>query len=531
MTIDRTEFHRGRHAGVLLPLFSCTSRQSWGIGEIPDLVPFCRWVAGAGCDFVQLLPVAEMAPGADSPYAAVTAMAIDPLYIGIGALEDFAAIGGEAALAPATRTALEAVRAESVVDYPRVRALKGPVLRACYEHFLANDGRRGSVRAAELAAFEAEHAWWLADFALFRALREAQELRGWWTWPEPLARRDPSALDAARRELAVDVGYHVYLQWVAEKQWHEVRRAVRPVGLFGDVPFMVGADSADVWARQHAFRLDASVGTPPDAFSATGQNWGLPVYRWDVFEREGDPWLRERARRTADLFDGVRVDHLVGFYRTYCIPNEGGEHAFVPAQEKEQKAQGERVMKVFLSSGARIIAEDLGTVPDFVRASIASLGLPGYKVLRWEREWKTEGQPFRDPRAWPAQSVAVTGTHDTETLAEWWENAAADERKAFAAIPFLRDAGLDPLEEAWTARSRDLVLELLFASGSSLLSMPMQDLFGWRDRVNAPGTVGVHNWTWRLPWPVDAIDQTPDAIERAGKLRSWASRHGRGLGG
>lgn len=527
--MDGTEFHRGRHAGILLPLFSCTSRRGWGIGEIPDLVPFCRWLDRAGCDFVQLLPVAEMAPGADSPYSAVTAMAIDPLYVGIDALEDFAAIGGEAALPSAQRAALEDLRAAPAIDYARVRALKSPVLRACYEHFVAHEARRGSVRAAELAAFEAEHAWWLADFALFRALREASELRAWWTWPEPIAKRDPAALEAARRELAKEIGRHVYLQWLADKQWREVRRAVRPVGLFGDVPFMVGGDSADVWEWQHAFRLDASVGTPPDAFSATGQNWGLPVYRWDVFERESDAWLRERARRTADLFDGVRVDHLVGFYRTYCIPNdpEDGEPAFVPPDEKSQRAQGERVMKVFLASGARIIAEDLGTVPDFVRASIAGLGLPGYRVLRWEREWKKTGQPFRDPLAWPAQSVAVSGTHDTETLVEWWESAPSEEREAFAAIPFLAKAPFDAAQRRFTPAIRDRVIELLFAAGSNLLSLPIQDVFGWRDRVNAPGTVGAHNWTWRLPWSVDEIDQTPEAIERAARLRGWAARHDR----
>src|SRR5262249_34070733 len=147
----------------------------------------------------------------------------------------------------------------------------------------------------------------------------------------------------------------------------------RGVEIFGDLPFMVDGDSADVWAHQEDFRLDVSLGAPPDAFSATGQDWGMPVYRWDAIAADDFRWLRDRARRSADLYDGYRIDHLVGFYRTYGQPRNGDPSFFSPAAEADQKALGERVIEILRGAGAEIIAEDLGTVPDFVRESLVSL--------------------------------------------------------------------------------------------------------------------------------------------------------------
>src|SRR5690606_4924112 len=164
--------------------------------------------------------------------------------------------------------------------------------------------------------------------------------------------------------------------------------------------------------------------------------------------------------------------------------------------------QGERLMRLFLESGASILAEDLGTIPDFVRESLERLGVPGMKVMRWEREWKVEGQPFRDPATYPAVSVVISGTHDTETMAEWWDNATPDERAAAIAMPAMKDAGLSA-DEPYSAKVRDALLESLYASGSDLLLLPVQDVFGWRDRINTPAVVNDENWSWQLPWRVD----------------------------
>src|SRR5204863_9632133 len=165
-------------------------------------------------------------------------------------------------------------------------------------------------------------------------------------------------LQAAREELELEILFYSYLQWLASDQWARAREAI-DVCVFGDFPFMVSGDSADVWSRQEDFRIDASVGAPPDAFSDTGQDWGFPAYRWDRIAAGGYEWLAARARRSAELFDGYRVDHLVGFFRTYARVKDG-EAAFTPADEPDQIVQGAAVLKVLSAPGSRIIAEDLG---------------------------------------------------------------------------------------------------------------------------------------------------------------------------
>ncbi|HYG67502.1 MAG TPA: 4-alpha-glucanotransferase, partial [Anaeromyxobacteraceae bacterium] len=341
--------------------------------------------------------------------------------------------------------------------------------------------RTRSARAKQLAGFMRESAAWLEDYALFVALHDGEFGGRMWTeWPEPLQRRDPPALAAARARHAERILHHAWLQWHLDREWHAAREAMNAAGvqLAGDMPFMVATDSHDVWARQEFFRLDARVGVPPDAFSATGQDWGLPVYRWDVMAANGFPWMTERARRMARLYDLYRVDHVVGFYRTYYFPNDGSPAAFIPPDEPAQLRNGETTLGI-LSQGARVIAEDLGTVPDFVRASLARLAIPGYRVLRWEKNWEAGGDRFRDPAAWPAVSVATTGTHDTDSLADWYASLPDEERRQFLELPRLeRLRARAP--KAFDAGTRDAVLELVYHSASELALFPFQDLFGMR---------------------------------------------------
>ena len=202
---------------------------------------------------------------------------------------------------------------------------------------------------------------------------------------------------------------------------------------------------------------------------------------------------------------------------------------FTPADEPSQIALGESVLSVFRSTGVEIVAEDLGTVPDFVRASLARAGIPGYKVFRWERHWHEPGQPFRDPSGYPAASVATSGTHDTEPMAVWWEEAAPEERQAVLDTPSVRrrlseterNEALEAV--ALSPAVRAALLEVLFASGANLLILPIQDVFGWSDRINQPATVGDQNWTWRLPWPIDRLATEADAIAVARQLRTWSA--------
>src|SRR6187551_3753322 len=304
------DFFQGRHAGLLVPLFSIPSRESWGIGEIADLPRLGAWLEEAGFSFVQLLPINEMADGQNSPYSAMSAMAIDPIFITLADVSEIQALGGERLLSDDQRAALQAARAAEAIDYGTVRPIKMGALRAAFEHFRAHDWQPNTRRAHRLKLFIERARWWLDDYTLFRALHARESGRYWRDWPEPLRDRIPTALITARQELAAEILFYSYVQWVASDQWTEARDACE-VGVFGDFPFMVSGDSADVWARQHDFRFDASVGAPPDAFSETGQDWGFPAYRWNIIAAAGYEWLAARARRSAELFDGYRVDHLV----------------------------------------------------------------------------------------------------------------------------------------------------------------------------------------------------------------------------
>jgi 4-alpha-glucanotransferase len=522
-----------RRAGVLLPLFACPSTTGWGIGDIGDVAPVARWLSAAGLGALQLLPINEMAPGEQSPYSAISAMAIDPIFICMADVPDFAAIGGEAALSPGDRTALAAARQAPHVDYRAVRRLKGAAQRAAFARFLDAEWARDSDRARELRTFVSEQAWWIEDYALFRAIhaREGDDV-SWTEWPPALRQRNHTSIARARQDLVLDVRFHQYQQWLAAEQWRRARRDAGHVALLGDLPFMVDEDSADVWVRPDQFHLDITIGAPPDAFSADGQDWGTPLYRWDAIERDDFRWLRARARRNADLFDAYRIDHVVGFYRTWGRPKNGDLPFFTPADEPAQRALGERVLDVFRGAGAEIFAEDLGTIPDFVRASLAALGIAGFRIFRWERHWHDAGQPFRDPADYPPLSVAASGTHDTEALAAWWDQASSEERQQVGALPTIArltvlSGGADLANAPYDARLRDVLLEALFASGSDVLLLPVQDVFGWRDRINEPATVNDTNWTFRLPWPSDTLDEIPEAKERQARLGEWAAKYQR----
>lgn len=518
-----------RRSGILVPLFSLTSAHSWGVGEFLDLPVFSKWLESARQSFIQILPITEIPEAETSPYSALTAMALDPIYISLRGVEDFQALGGDAHLADQDRATLDEVRRSTRIQHQRVRSLKSRWLRRAYERFNSEELSRYSPRAQRFETFTRDESWWLEDYALFQALRGRHRLRAWWDWPVPLARLQGDALTRAREELRAEIDYRKYLQWIAGQQWAEARERSKPLQVFGDLPFMISADSPDVWTQQNEFRLDATIGVPPDAFSETGQDWGLPPWRSDVMARNDFEWMRRRARRMARLFDGFRLDHVVGFYRTYIRPLDSSVKPFFsPDDEPAQLWQGERLVRIYLESGAEIVAEDLGTVPESARKSLRRLGVPGFKVLRWERHWSTPNQPFVDPPEYPPISVATTGTHDIEPLAVWWDGLSSEARQQILAIPSVARRLAKPggssashISDDFTPQIDEALLRGLLDAGSRLVIIPIQDVFGWRDRINTPASVSDENWSWRLPWPVDRLNQIPEARERAQLLARW----------
>ncbi|MBI5516672.1 MAG: 4-alpha-glucanotransferase [Deltaproteobacteria bacterium] len=519
-----------RVAGVTVPLFSLRGHGSWGLGDLGCLAPFGHWAREAGLKLVQLLPLNEIAGGDTSPYASITAFGMDPVYVSLGELPELDG-DPEGALDEAGVAALEGLRHGPRVDHDGARALKLRALRVAFERFTGDQDHRAFLR---------ENSAWLDDYALFRALKDAHQGAPWWRWEEGLRERDPAALARALDAHERAVGFHRYAQWRAHRQWEAARRALQALGVevMGDLPFMVGRDSADVWSQRRFFRAEASVGVPPDQFDPDGQEWGLPPYRWDALRQDDFGWLRARSRHAGTLYDRFRVDHLVGFFRTYQRPVDRLRDArnkllpgtFDPPTEALQKAHGVSVLAAMRDAaravGSTLVAEDLGTIPDFVRPLLRDLDLPGYKVLMWEKAWKDPTQPYLDPQTYPVRSVACFGTHDTAPVSVWWNEAPRAEREALLALPSrARDQWL--ATEPYGPDVQTALLDTLLGAGSELVLLLAQEVLGVDDRVNLPSTVGPHNWSWRLPGSLDALRADPRVEASRARVREAIERHGR----
>ena len=422
-------------AGVTLPLFAIRTREDWGIGEIGALPGCAAWIRSAGHRLLQILPPYELADGETSPYGARTAFGLDPIYISVGDVPDLAASDVAEALGADGAATLARLRQAPRVEYHAVRALKRRVLARAFELFVAREWGSDTARARALREFVRREEYWAPDLALYVALRERRGGYSWTTWPAAERDRAPEVVARARvarspavlDELGRAVLRHLYLQWIAHEQWERARARMRELGveLMGDLPFVVGEESADVWAQPGLFLRDVSLGAPPDAFSTEGQDWGLPAYNWPVMDTDGLGWIRARTQHAARLYDRFRLDHVVGYFRMWIKP-PGGRGRFEPAQEADQRDRGTRVLRAILGQAegsVHVVAEDLGLIPPFVRATLADLGVPGYRVIPWERD---ASQHFRDPRSFPPVSVASLSTHDTQPITTWWNDFSSD---------------------------------------------------------------------------------------------------------
>ncbi len=511
----------GRLSGILLPLFSLRSKTDLGIGDFGAVEGFFEWMKAAKQRMLMLLPLLPTAPGDPSPYATRSAFGLNPLFIHLDDVPEFIEAGGLAMFSADEQRALEEARASKRLRYHLVFPLKTAALHRAFERFEEVHWKLQTERARQLTAYRRDQAEWLEDFCLFAAISEREQYRAWWEWPEPLRRRDPGALSAEREKLAREIRFHAWLQWVAETQWLRVREKARRQGvlLCGDEPIIIGQDSADVWAHPDILRIDARLGVPPDAFSATGQDWGLPYFDFERMEADGYAWIKFRARKSATYYDLRRVDHAVGYFRQWIRDEKTPTGRFIPPDEASHRKLGERMFRI-LSESAGIVAEDLGVIPKFVREILTHLGLPGYRVMRWERD----DDVYRDPHTYPAVSLATTGTHDTDTLREWWEQAPQKERDAVAAVyPELKGK---TVTAELTPELHHLLLASAESSGSDLCVIPWQDVLGNRDRVNLPGSLSDDNWSYRIEQSVEELLQREET-RKAAELMARLTEAGR----
>jgi 4-alpha-glucanotransferase len=508
---------RRRRAGVVIPLSAIRSESSWGVGEIADLPRFARWARSAGLSVVQLLPVHDVSTTGPSPYAPVSAFALDPAYLSLDACEDFVAAGGQDALPEALRQQLAAAKLAERIDWSAVRKIKRAGIQLAFERFLRDEWNQKSARASQLGVYMKEQRAWLDDYALFSVLH-ARFNAAWTDWPHSARDRDPGALASVRTEHRDDMLQVKWLQWQLDSQWRRARREVSGSGveLMGDQPFTVAIDSADVWSQRDLFRLDRHVASPPDATSPTGHDWGLPVFDWGALMRDDFSWVKARAMRTGELYGLCRVDHVIGLYRTYYRTVDGRSEGFTPHQEANQLLLGETLLHI-MSRWTEVIAEDLGMVPAFLRPSLERLAIPGYRVLRWEKD----GEHFREPHSWPSASVATVATHDTESLADWYDALSVEERRELLQLPGLGELAADqPFDE----RVRDRLLAQLYAAPSTLALFQFQDLWGRRERINTPGRQGADNWTFRSHLSVEQLATEATDTERLARLARDAQR-------
>src|SRR5581483_9508430 len=512
--------------GIMVPLFSIRSEENFGVGEILDLIPFIDWMAENHLHLLQMLPLYETAPQETSPYQALSGFALDPIFLSLHDWEDFkrSETAREIIASPSVKRDLEEWRASRDVRFESIRALKYPLQKLAFEQFKKNEWEKKSARALSFQAFMDERSAWLDDYALFRLLKEKQGWRYWLEWPAPFRDRQPEAIENFKSAEGEPLLFIKYLQWALWEQWKKVREHARAknVLLMGDLPFLVSRDSADVWSHRELFSEEESVGAPPDAFSETGQDWGLPLFLWEEMEKKDFLWWGMRIRQVRELYDLMRLDHVVGFYRVWAMSGKSKPH-FVPADEEAQIARGKALLNAIVQEAGSCVpvAEDLGVIPPFVYQTLEAFGIAGHKVLRWQKE----DLHFHDPKAYPFLSLATTGTHDTSALVTWWNEIPVEERRAF--LEMLDGKSRFSPNDPFNDRLREKILDRLMASGSGLVIFPIQDVFGSGEQINIPATVGAHNWRYRLPATVSELARSAPYSGKLKRLRRLIDRRGR----
>ncbi len=445
----------------------------------------------------QILPLAPTGYG-DSPYAAFSAFAGNPLLISPDTLKD--------------EGLLEEADLGNMPDFATARVDYGPLiewkmgwLRRSYELFKSIKGgnEASAIYRSELAQFEADNASWLEDYALFMALKAVHGGSTWSDWEEGIALRKPDSLVEWSARLGEERGFQRYIQWLFFKQWLALKKYAndRNVKIVGDIPIFVAYDSADVWAHPELFYLDEKghttvvAGVPPDYFSATGQYWGNPLYRWDVLASSGYVWWVERFRNVFRLYDLVRLDHFRGFAAYWEVPVNEEQTAANGRWVKGPGVQFFQAIKDALGDQP-IIAEDLGVItPDVVEIR-ESMGFPGMRVLQFAfGAFETDATDPYLPHNFAHNTVVYTGTHDNDTTASWYRTASEKEKSNALHYLDLDDhsdqVDMGPVV-AWK------LVRLAFSSVANTAIVPLQDLLGIGNeaRMNLPGRPG-GNWQWR----------------------------------
>jgi len=484
-----------RSSGVLLHPASLPG--PYGMGDLGrEAFAFADYLKSAGQSLWQVLPLNPTGYG-DSPYQCFSSFAGNPLLISLDKLVEDGLLDRAALATPPDFD-------ESRIDYGAVIEYKSSRLKEAGRNFFAR------ANAAERDAFEKfrmDNAAWLADYALFMAAKEAHDGRVWTEWEPALAQRQPKALVAWREELAAQIALHEFYQFEFFRQWSALKWRCGELGirLMGDTPIYVAHDSADVWSNPRFFELDKAgrpalvAGVPPDYFSATGQLWGNPVYRWDVLKADGYQWWIERLRAAFKLYDILRLDHFRGFEAYWAVP--AGEPTAINGQWVEGPGE-----EFFAAIEAKlgplpIVAENLGVITEEVENLRRRFGFPGMAIAQFAFSTDLRAPTFR-PHNYIRDLVVYTGTHDNDTMCGWWRSGVEGSTRTLEEVEAEKNATASYFGVT-RAQLDDNVnwifIRQVMLSVASTVIFPAQDLLGLGSeaRMNLPGTTS-GNWRWRL---------------------------------
>jgi 4-alpha-glucanotransferase len=502
-----------RSSGILLHPTSLPGR--YGIGDLgSEARQFADFLQAAGQSIWQVLPVNPTGYG-DSPYQSFSAFAGNPLLI---SLEDLCNRGY------LTAAELDAAPAfpDGEVDYAHVIPFRLGLLRKAADRFF--NGASPDDRAL-YDDFLRNNAHWLDDFALFMAAKNAHNLVSWTEWDPALARREPAALKHWRERLAPDIAAQQYWQFEFHRQWTALQAYchARAIRIMGDVPIYVAHDSADVWSHPDLFYLDENgrptrqAGVPPDYFSATGQLWGNPIYRWDRIREAGYAWWISRFRAALRLFDMFRLDHFRGFEAYWEVPATDA----TAMNGRWIKGPGAELFRVLTRElgNLPIVAENLGVITPEVEAIRHEFGFPGMAILQFAFGNDPQGPSFR-PHNYPRNLAAYTGVHDNDTVVGWWTGGIGDSTRSVEDVKkehaFARAyLGFENEPIHW------VMIRQVMRSVADLAFAPLQDVLGLGSeaRMNVPGRPS-GNWRWRY---------LPGALktEHAARLREYSTMYSR----
>ncbi len=502
-----------RQSGILLHPTSLPSR--FGIGDLgPDAYRFVDFLSETRQRLWQVLPLGPTGYG-DSPYQCFSAFAGNPLLVSPERLlEDGWLAADDLAKPPAS--------SEQRVDFGAVITFKREVLKRAFAGF----ERTAAASAREsFEGFRRRESSWLADFALFMALKDSHRGAAWTGWESELKARRPQALERARRELQAEVGAQEFAQYLFFQQWSALRTYAHACGIriMGDVPIFVAHDSADVWAHPELFVLSADgspavvAGVPPDYFSETGQLWGNPLYRWDMMSRTGYAWWIERFRAVLGLVDLVRLDHFRGFEACWEVPGQD----LTAVHGRWAKGPGAALFEALVATLGElpIVAENLGVITPEVEALRERFGFPGMAILQFAFGTDGSAATFK-PHNYPRHLVVYTGTHDNDTIAGWWSGGVGDSTRTAEHVRAERDRCREYLGTEGREIHWDFIRAVL-ASVADLAVIPVQDVLGLggEARMNVPAKPA-GNWGWRYTW-----DQVTSQVrDRLGRMTEMYGR-------